>query len=132
TRAAIDQQHAHLLFELLDTGRQRRLRHCARLCGAAEMPCARQREQEFELVDHVRPANRPTAVGQKYIRNRGSGDRSLLSPYSIFAIVCSFKPLQIGLGGQNEYSSQAANERRAGNGWSSATAPDPQGPANRS
>ena len=36
-RAAVDQQHAHLLFELLDAGRQRRLGHAAGLGGAAEM-----------------------------------------------------------------------------------------------
>ena len=47
-----DQQHAHLLFELLHAGRERRLRHAAGLGGAAEMPFARQRQDEVELVDH--------------------------------------------------------------------------------
>ena len=53
-RAAIDQQHAHLLLELLDAGRQGRLGHAAGLGGAAEMLFAGQRQQEIELVDQWR------------------------------------------------------------------------------
>ena len=51
-RAAVDQQHAHLLFELLHAGRQRRLGDAAGLGGAAEMLFAGQGQEEFELVDH--------------------------------------------------------------------------------
>jgi hypothetical protein len=51
--AAVHQQHAHLLFQLLHTGRQRRLGDAARLGGAAEMPLPRQRQNEIELVDHT-------------------------------------------------------------------------------
>ncbi len=50
-RAAVDQQHADRLLELLDAGRQRRLGHAAGFGGAAEMPLARQRQEKFELVD---------------------------------------------------------------------------------
>src|SRR5262249_32604451 len=53
-RAAIDQQHPHLLLELLHACRQRRLRHSAGLGRAAEMPLPRQRQDEVELVYHVR------------------------------------------------------------------------------
>ena len=52
-RAAIDQQHAHLLLDLLDARRQRRLGHAAGLGGPAEMLFAGQRQQKFELVDHA-------------------------------------------------------------------------------
>ena len=50
-RAAVDQQHAHRLLELLDSGRQRRLGDAAGLGGAAEMLLAGQRQEEFELID---------------------------------------------------------------------------------
>ena len=52
-RAAVHQQHAHLLFELLHAGRQRRLGDAAGLGGAAEMLLAGQRQDEIELVDHA-------------------------------------------------------------------------------
>ena len=48
----LHQQHAQLLLELLDAGRQRRLGDAAGLRRAAEMLLARQRQKEFELVDH--------------------------------------------------------------------------------
>ena len=51
-RAAIDQQHAETILELLDAGRQRRLGDAAGLGRPAEMLFARQRQQEFELIDH--------------------------------------------------------------------------------
>ena len=50
-RAAVDQQHAHLFFELLDPGRERRLGHAAGLRGTAEMPLARQGKKEFKFID---------------------------------------------------------------------------------
>ncbi len=53
-RAAVDQQHAHLLLDLLDARRERRLGDAAGLGGAAEVPFPRQRQDEFELVEHVR------------------------------------------------------------------------------
>ena len=52
TRAAPDQQNAHLLLDLLHPGRQGRLGDAAGLGGAAEMRLAGQRQQEFEFVDH--------------------------------------------------------------------------------
>ncbi len=55
-RAAVDQQDAHLLFELLDPGRQGRLGHPARLGGMAEMLFSREGEDIFELVEHAEPA----------------------------------------------------------------------------
>src|SRR6185312_10140800 len=94
----------------LDAGRQCRLRHGTRLRGAAEMPFARQRQQKFELVDHpdgLLGRTGPLPVGQKYTRNGAISDRRLLSPYSIFAIVCTFKPLQIRRGGQVRMNMQA-------------------------
>ena len=48
---AIDQQHAHGFLELLDPGGQRGLGHAAGLGRAAEMPLARQRQKEFQLID---------------------------------------------------------------------------------
>src|ERR1700690_1052816 len=51
-RAAIDQKHAETMLELLDAGRQRRLGDAAGLGRPAEMLFARQRQQEFELIDH--------------------------------------------------------------------------------
>src|SRR6202023_4251753 len=51
-RAAIDQKHAETILELLDAGGEGRLCHAAGFGGPAEMLFARQREQEFELIDH--------------------------------------------------------------------------------
>ena len=51
-RAALHQQHAERILELLDAGRERGLAHAAGLRRVAEMPLARQRDDEFELVDH--------------------------------------------------------------------------------
>src|SRR4029077_6384297 len=51
-RAAIDQEHAETILELLDAGRQRRLGDAAGPGRPAEMVLARQRQQEFELIDH--------------------------------------------------------------------------------
>ena len=51
-RTAIHQQHAHLLFELLDARRQGRLRYATGFGGPAEMLLARQRQDEkIKLVD---------------------------------------------------------------------------------
>ena len=61
-RAAIDQEHAETLLELLDAGRQRRLGHAAGFGGPAEMLFARQREQEFELIDHNLPTTLDTVT----------------------------------------------------------------------
>ena len=44
-RLAVDQQHAQALLQLLDAGRERRLRGAAGGGGAAEMPCSGQRQQ---------------------------------------------------------------------------------------
>ncbi len=51
-RAALHQEHPERRLQLLDAGRQGRLRHPAGLRRVAEMPLARQRHQVFELVDH--------------------------------------------------------------------------------
>jgi hypothetical protein len=51
-RAAVDQQHAHLLLELFDPRRQGRLRHPAGLRRAAEVPFPGERQDEVEFVDH--------------------------------------------------------------------------------
>ena len=51
---AVDQQHAHGFLELLDPGGQRGLGHAAGLGRAAEMPLARQRQKEFQLIDQCR------------------------------------------------------------------------------
>ena len=52
-RAALHQQHPERILELLDAGRERGLAHAAGLGRMAEMPLARQRDDEFELVDHA-------------------------------------------------------------------------------
>ena len=51
-RAALHQQHAEGVLELLDAGGERGLAHAAGLRRVAEMPLAGEREDEFELVDH--------------------------------------------------------------------------------
>ena len=51
-RAAVDQEHAHLLLELFDAGRKRRLCHAAGLGGAAEVLLTGQGQDEVEFVDH--------------------------------------------------------------------------------
>jgi hypothetical protein len=53
-RAAMDEQNAERVFELLDSRRKRRLRHAARFGGAAEMLLAGESDQIFQLVDHAR------------------------------------------------------------------------------
>ena len=50
-RAALHQQHAVRVLELLDPGGKRRLGHAAGLRGAAEMLLPRQRQEKFQLVD---------------------------------------------------------------------------------
>ena len=52
SRAAVHQQHAHLLLELLHARGQRRLRHAAGLRCTAEVLFAGEGQDEFELVDH--------------------------------------------------------------------------------
>ena len=49
---AVDQQHAHLLLELLHPRRQGRLGDAAGLRGAAEVPFAGERQHEVELIEH--------------------------------------------------------------------------------
>ena len=83
-RAAIDQEQAQPFLQLLDTRRQRRLRHAARLGGAAEMPFPRQGQQEFELVDHAF-SRRGAAPGAKVSarppgRNRHARSRARKNP----------------------------------------------------
>jgi hypothetical protein len=51
-RAALNQQHAELVLELLQRRRERRLGDAEFLGRLAEMPGAGQRDEEFELVDH--------------------------------------------------------------------------------
>ena len=51
-RAAIDEQDAEAVLELLYAGRQRRLGDAAAFRGAAEIALARESQQKFELVDH--------------------------------------------------------------------------------
>src|SRR5207237_10897147 len=51
TRAAIDEQHAHLLLELFHPGRKRWLCDAASLGGAPKMPLPRESQDEFKLVD---------------------------------------------------------------------------------
>jgi hypothetical protein len=64
-RAAIDQQHAHGVLELLEPRRQRGLRDAAGFRGAAEMPFAGQRQKEFELIDQsVSPSRRTRALSR--------------------------------------------------------------------
>jgi hypothetical protein len=52
-RAALDEQHAERVFELLDAGGKRGLGDAAGFGGAAEMLLAGEREEEFQLVDHA-------------------------------------------------------------------------------
>ena len=52
--AAVDQQHAESVFELLHAGRQGRLGDAASFGRPAEMLFARQCQEEFELVDQSR------------------------------------------------------------------------------
>jgi hypothetical protein len=51
--AALHQHDAELVFQLLDGGRQSRLRDAEIFGGAAKMLRARQSNEEFELVDHA-------------------------------------------------------------------------------
>jgi hypothetical protein len=44
-RAALHQQHAERIFELLDAGRESRLCHAAGCRGAAEMLLIRERDE---------------------------------------------------------------------------------------
>ena len=55
-RSALHQQHAKTLFQLLDAGRQGGLAHPAGFRRMPEMLLARQRDDEFQLVDHGVPA----------------------------------------------------------------------------
>ncbi len=52
TGAAIDEQNAETILQLLDARRECRLGHATSLGGPAEMALARQRQQELEFVDH--------------------------------------------------------------------------------
>ena len=52
SRAAIDQENAESVFELFDPGRQGRLGDPTDFGGLPEVFFARQREQEFELINH--------------------------------------------------------------------------------
>ncbi len=62
-RAALHEQHAERLLELLDAGRERRLRDPAGVGGVTEMPLARQRHQVFQLVEHYR-VSRPKLLNK--------------------------------------------------------------------
>src|SRR5277367_1646244 len=53
-RGTLHQHDAQRVFELLDAGREGRLRHAALFGGPAEIALARQRQKIFELVDHSR------------------------------------------------------------------------------
>src|SRR5262249_45715358 len=53
TGAALHEQHAEGILELLDAGRQRRLAHAASLGGMTEMPLAGERDDEFKFIDHA-------------------------------------------------------------------------------
>ena len=57
-RSTLHQQHAQRVLELLDAGGKSRLRHPALVRGAAEVSFARQRDQEFEFVDHEAACSR--------------------------------------------------------------------------
>src|SRR5262245_45079776 len=52
-RTPLHEQHTERILELLDAGRERRLTDAAGFGGVAEMPLARQRNDEFELLNHV-------------------------------------------------------------------------------
>jgi hypothetical protein len=58
TRSAIHKEHAHLLFECLDAGRKRRLRHAAGFRGTAEVPLARKGHEKLELGNQMRGLGR--------------------------------------------------------------------------
>jgi hypothetical protein len=51
-RAPLHQEHAEHILELLDAGREGGLAYAASLGRVAEMPLARERNDEFELVEH--------------------------------------------------------------------------------
>src|SRR5262249_40646687 len=51
-RAPLHQEHAEHILELLDAGREGGLAHTASLGCGAEVALARQRNDEFELVEH--------------------------------------------------------------------------------
>src|SRR5665213_3034614 len=51
-RAAVDQQHAETVFDLLHPSREGWLGDAAGLGGPPEMLFPRQSEQKFELIDH--------------------------------------------------------------------------------
>ena len=86
-RAAVHQQHAHLLFKLLHARRQGRLGHPTGLGSAAEVLLPRQGQNEVELVDHVEKRCFVSCLGQfqgeSYAktsgRNKGYLDRNILS-----------------------------------------------------
>src|SRR5579885_581610 len=51
-RAALHEQDAELILELLDAGREGRLAHAAGFRRVAEMPLTRKGNDEFELFQH--------------------------------------------------------------------------------
>ena len=61
-RAALHQEHAERILELLDAGREGRLAHAAGLGRVTEMPLARERDHEFELVQHGRRLQRKSCL----------------------------------------------------------------------
>src|SRR4029077_18252704 len=54
-RAALHQEHAHRVLELLDARREGRLANSARFRRMAEMSLSGERDDEFELIDHEGP-----------------------------------------------------------------------------
>src|SRR5581483_8866035 len=51
-RAALHEEYAELILELFDAGREGRLAHAAGFRRVAEMPLARECDDEFELFQH--------------------------------------------------------------------------------
>ena len=67
-RTALHEQHAERILELLDAGREGRLAHAAGLGGMTEMPLARERDHEFELVQHRRAGSNKTPTDDSGLR----------------------------------------------------------------
>ena len=66
-RAALHEEHAKRVLQLLDAGGKRRLRYAAGLGRAPEMLLLRKRQQEFQLVDHCEftRSRRPAHVARQ-------------------------------------------------------------------
>src|SRR5712691_966640 len=69
TRAAIDEQHTHLLLKLFHPGRKRWLCDPAGLGSASKMPFPSERQDEFKLVDQRLISSISAKAGAGLLKN---------------------------------------------------------------